>query len=374
MRRYILVMVLVTVAAVSAYLTLMLTLPNRISAEYWLREVIIVKQDIARSQKSPRIVLLGGSNILFGLDAAMMEKELGLPVVNFGLHGGMQLDRILQLGGDPTGSGDIILLAPEHEFFGCKERWSPWQVRSAITWDRDEFDQRSFADRAMAALSPGGRGLFYETVSDAVGRHVWPERYAQRNDAMVPAETVLARFHSGERQTSDFAYSAYNLDRHGTMKHLAAARVTEAANTGLEAATVCGPTLDRYERFVSDMRAKDVKVVFAYPPYLIEGEPADGWKEADLRVATQIRSIGSEMIQPRDEVFYPREAFFDVNGHLNEKARTHRTTVLIGHLLRLGILQNGEQASGSARPHDSPERQDLPPAAGAETVGQSVLH
>lgn len=36
----------------------------------------------------PKIVLLGDSNLAFGIDSSMIEEELGMPVVNMGLHGG----------------------------------------------------------------------------------------------------------------------------------------------------------------------------------------------------------------------------------------------------------------------------------------------
>ena len=36
----------------------------------------------------PKIVLLGDSNLAFGIDSFMIEEEFGMPVVNMGLHGG----------------------------------------------------------------------------------------------------------------------------------------------------------------------------------------------------------------------------------------------------------------------------------------------
>ena len=36
----------------------------------------------------PKIVLLGHSNLTFGIESEMIEKEIGMPVVNMGLHGG----------------------------------------------------------------------------------------------------------------------------------------------------------------------------------------------------------------------------------------------------------------------------------------------
>lgn len=39
--------------------------------------------------KEPKIVLLGNSNLPFGINSEMIENELGIPVVNMGLHGGL---------------------------------------------------------------------------------------------------------------------------------------------------------------------------------------------------------------------------------------------------------------------------------------------
>ena len=38
--------------------------------------------------EGPKIVLLGNSNLTLGIDSSMIEEELGMPVVNMGLHGG----------------------------------------------------------------------------------------------------------------------------------------------------------------------------------------------------------------------------------------------------------------------------------------------
>ena len=49
---------------------------------------LIDKADRLVSISGPKIVLLGNSNVAFGMDSRMIEEELGVPVVNMGLHGG----------------------------------------------------------------------------------------------------------------------------------------------------------------------------------------------------------------------------------------------------------------------------------------------
>ena len=42
-----------------------------------------------RSVEGPKIVLIGNSNLAFGMDSQMLEEAFSMPVVNMGLHGGV---------------------------------------------------------------------------------------------------------------------------------------------------------------------------------------------------------------------------------------------------------------------------------------------
>ncbi len=49
---------------------------------------LIDKVDRLESIHEPKIVLLGHSNLAFGIDSKLIEDAMGMPVVNMGLHGG----------------------------------------------------------------------------------------------------------------------------------------------------------------------------------------------------------------------------------------------------------------------------------------------
>src|SRR5436190_22159736 len=71
-----------------------------IEAEYWVREMIVIKRDAALRIHAPKIVFLGGSYTLFGIDAEKVANDLHVPAVNFGLHGGMRLEWLLNQAND----------------------------------------------------------------------------------------------------------------------------------------------------------------------------------------------------------------------------------------------------------------------------------
>nr|MBQ8252296.1 hypothetical protein [Lachnospiraceae bacterium] len=50
---------------------------------------LLDKVERLKSLEGPRIVLVGNSNLVYGIDSAMIEEQLGMPVVNMGLHGGV---------------------------------------------------------------------------------------------------------------------------------------------------------------------------------------------------------------------------------------------------------------------------------------------
>ncbi|MBE6611890.1 MAG: hypothetical protein E7632_05315 [Ruminococcaceae bacterium] len=65
------------------------------------------------SVESPKVVLIGGSSMAFGLDSERLEKLVGMPVVNFGLYATLGTKCMMDLAKAGIGDGDIVILAPE---------------------------------------------------------------------------------------------------------------------------------------------------------------------------------------------------------------------------------------------------------------------
>ena len=61
----------------------------------------------------PKLVVIGGSGVAFGLDSELLETYLEMPTVNFGLYADLGTKLMLDLSEDAIGEGDVILLSPE---------------------------------------------------------------------------------------------------------------------------------------------------------------------------------------------------------------------------------------------------------------------
>ncbi|HEX6959709.1 MAG TPA: hypothetical protein VF194_17125 [Ferrovibrio sp.] len=77
-----------------------------------LADLAAYKGELAKSTPSPRIVIAGGSNAYYGIDARQLERRLGVPTVNVALPFGAHHYRInLDLLSELVRAGDTIVYA-----------------------------------------------------------------------------------------------------------------------------------------------------------------------------------------------------------------------------------------------------------------------
>jgi hypothetical protein len=70
-----------------------------------------------KSAPSPRLILVGGSNLAFGINSEALGQALGREVVNMGLVGGLGLDFMLHEVAPAVRKGDLVLLSLEYDLF-----------------------------------------------------------------------------------------------------------------------------------------------------------------------------------------------------------------------------------------------------------------
>ena len=76
MRVYVVKLYLAAVGYFTAHCAIILFLPAPLPAAYWVREMVVIKRHQADLMPSPKIVFLGGSSVLFGIDAACDTHSL----------------------------------------------------------------------------------------------------------------------------------------------------------------------------------------------------------------------------------------------------------------------------------------------------------
>ncbi len=72
-----------------------------------------IKYNRLYGTKGRKIVVIGGSSVAFGLRSDILERETGIPVVNFGLYANLGTKYMLDVAEDAIGKDDIVIIAPE---------------------------------------------------------------------------------------------------------------------------------------------------------------------------------------------------------------------------------------------------------------------
>ncbi|MDR0348440.1 MAG: hypothetical protein LBH90_02965 [Tannerella sp.] len=250
-------------------------------------------------QKTPAVVLLGGSNVAFGFNSGMLHDSLGMSVINTGFNSNFGLQFMLRHTSKYLTKGDILIIAPEYHHFYNDQAYG---ISLAPLFYIDPDIVTNFDDiRQFKSILDNANEIFIHSV--------------------FPSKTAENRGHvytiSGFNEYGDYA-SHWNMPSqsydHVSIKDF------KTINTGF---------LDYYENAVATLRSRGIQVIIIPPSFAetsyrnIEERLVPLFSEFDRR--------GLSFSIPPQESAYPDSLFFDSYYHLGYEGVMIRT----GQLLEL---------------------------------------
>lgn len=310
-----------------------------IVAEYWVPEMVVVKKNLAEKIKSPKIIFIGGSNVLYNIDASRVEKELHIPCFNFGLHAGMPLKWLLEFTIDSIKPGDIVILALEQPYYQSGLKWGEWRYRNAVAWKHESLDRLKFMDKLHALVDGGTFDIFLEIINTkwALFSSKDPsEEIKKRLIAFEKPEIIIKKSDEAERRGLSFPFWQ-PIDRHGTV-----IQSNESSYRGAFVNVTTPNSLDPEVKklladFLLTMKHRGVRVYFANSPYGVDHPPEVDWSQSEGQFKTEISHLGSEVIERRSDLFFPRKMFFNTRLHMTQDGKEARTRVIIEALKQKGV-------------------------------------
>ena len=136
---------------------------------------VLEKDRLIRNAASPKIVLVGGSNLAFGIDSKMMQDSLGKTVVNMGLYAKLGLKYMLAQVRPYIREGDIVVVVPEYDQFYGDFANGDHTLNTALLYapnDRvgDFIRSYSVVDVVLRPRVENARRSFLRAAAAAVGR------------------------------------------------------------------------------------------------------------------------------------------------------------------------------------------------------------
>jgi hypothetical protein len=340
-KAYFFKILLTALAVFVVYFAILYWVRSPISAEYWVREMIVVKQQQLAKIPGPRIIVVGGSNVLYNIDAAAMEKELKVPSYNFGLHAGMRVDWMIETWRAAVKPGDVVVMALEQPCYtqgpGWGDQspaWAEWGLRNAIAWCPQEFDRLGIVGKTKAICSGGTLDMARELVKTKWVQKFYrkpPSYLSKRLQALEPDDQILARFASSRARSEPFPFYQF-IDDRGTVM-----QPDTNEFKGKFVSVTIPSAIHPYTRriltgFLAEMKERQVRVFFANSPYGMDGPVNAGWEEAEREFQREIHALGAEVLDRREQLFFPSNLFYNTNLHLNKSGKEARTKILIDAL------------------------------------------
>jgi hypothetical protein len=285
----------------------------------WVFDVYKKKKAYAQSIDEKKIVILSGSNALFGINSKMLEDAFGVKVVNYGVNAGVLLPYMLYKSKEIIKPKDVVILPLEYHVYTYDGTPNTQMIDTIFSRDIDFF----------YALTPKEQFLT-----------VWN----------ITLERILAGYEAkGGTPVNSGLYGAHNVDARGDQIGATAAAKNEYIEKELDALMPNNygkiykkDALAWYylEEFVSWCDARDVKVVFMPTTMLFFDVYKKDSKERWFyeNIAKEVEAKGWSFVGEPYEYMYTKEHYFNTDFHLTSEARDMRTKQMIADLAASGEI------------------------------------
>ena len=308
-----------------------------------LSPATVIKHKRLTDAPSPRMILIGGSNLLFGLDSPMIEQQTPYNPVNMGLIGGLRIDYITNEIKDELRPGDLVVMCLEYNTLNAEPdnpNTDETQVILGVTAQR-------FANWRFISW-PQWKKLLDQGVAQYLGiifRQAFANIIIRDNDNDPPINDDLN------------AYGDLTRYHDPTVKPRKANNQNTLVKIHPEAVQA---NIARLNMFIADCRKRGVKVMFAYPPL-----PHTHYQRGEALARKFQRLLRAQLdapviCTPADMVFNDRD-FIGLSYHLRGTAVQERTQRLIDAVKRR--LAKDAEGGPTTEPTPEPEESVIDDAA-----------
>ena len=279
----------------------------------WVYDVYSKKIKIANKINEKKIVIVSGSNALFGIDSKMISKKFNLKVVNFGVNAGVMLPYTLYKAKEVINQGDIVILPLEYSMYNYDGIPNEQMI--------DYILSRDFS-------------LFYELTFKEQFYIFWN----------IPFKRIYnGYFNNSTQKVMRGLYGSHNIDENGDQINTQIKNKSKAIQKELDnhKANYYGKEYEEntlswkyLEKFVEWCSKKDIQTIFV-PSTLLKfdiykNDPVE--KSYYSNIPKLIKARKWNYIGNPYDYMYDKKFYFNTDFHLNHKGRIKRTEQLVKDL------------------------------------------
>ena len=274
----------------------------------------IDKMHLLETVPSPRLILMSGSSMAFGVDSDLLSKELEIPVVNAALHFNLGSKFMMEQLRSTVKKGDIVLITLEY-----------------VTTSQGKYEEQLLISDFYP---PAKKWIHFDSFTDEIS--------AYTTHRLSDCRLLVGEFWAGTRSkpisiedtTSVFFRKCF--DKNGDLVgHLNNPQPT-FSNPELSTAIEFSQQIKDLNDFATFAKQQGVTVLFTFPSYTESGYeknmPVVKKIEREFRKNLQFPILGTPENSVLDDSF-----FFDNVYHLNAQGRKIFTSRLVQLLEQEGV-------------------------------------
>lgn len=301
--------------------TIYMQVGNATHGSQWIYDVYDKKTTIANSIKKEKIVIVAGSNALFGINSKMLRDAFDKPVVNYAVNAGVLLPYIFYKAKTILHRGDTVILPLEYSMYNYDGKPNTQMIDYIFSRDFNMFYNLSFLEQ------------FYM---------IWNVGFGRLYDGYV---------NSNNKQVIGGLYGAHNIDMNGDqmnneLRYKSKGFVKQLNNYS---AKTYGKNYNKnslgfvyMKEFNLWCKENDVKCVFVpcafmkYESYFTDKK--ERWFYENI--GNIIRNQGMEFVGKPYDYMFEKKFYFNTIYHLNSIGRDKMTEQIIMDLKDYNLFLN----------------------------------
>jgi hypothetical protein len=311
-------------------LNIFLSTGRMVSTQDWVDLMFSQKEKMALAASPPnrqRILIVSGSNGLFGLSAKTISQATGLKTINLGSHAGLGGAYILSRSEQLIRKGDIILLPLEYDFYSSSGIVDDLKRGDILARFITSYDKKFINKIPITSIA----SFFFSNAFSGNGK----KEYMSYFRGQLDKKDVLARLQ--QQRSTGGCYSGFTFNDYGD----------ETCNVGYENTPVNPDVIKTamprmiaeidpggyIQRFVQFAKHKGAKIVPLYPVSTVTDDYQNlAFEKSAKKIKNYWEDMGIEFHDSLTESLLPPNLMFDGNYHPKDAGRAQRTKKVIAQI------------------------------------------
>jgi hypothetical protein len=297
-----------------------------VSTQDWVDLMFAKKEKMALDAPldRPKILIISGSNSLFGLSAKTISQETGLTTINLGSHAGLGGAYILSRTEKLIRKGDIVILPLEYEFYSSSGISDDFKKGDILARFMISYDRNSLGKISATSIA----NFFFSNAFSGNGKKEYMS-YFRRH---LNKKDIIERLQ--QQQLDGECYSGYTFNKYGDETcnmESEDVQVNPAVIKTAMSRSISDIDPGGYIRqFVKLAANKGAKIVPLYPVSTYTDSYQDlAFKKSALEIKKYWTDLGIDFQDSLMDSLLPPNLMFNANYHPNNAGREKRTRSII---------------------------------------------